>query len=119
MRHNFHVKPTKPTNPSRRWARCLSAPETLVFVGGGPFDVADNPLPRDVKIIASFYDQDRAAFCVVLESASFAPVPPGAAIPEVRGPVIRSRGQARRQAADEAARLLGAGHAPPQEYQLG
>lgn len=69
----------------RRVERWLVTPEFLVEFAkrGEPraVEVVDHALPDDARYVAQFFDLDRACVCLLLESASFAPVLEGEPIP--------------------------------------
>lgn len=45
-------------------------------------------LPADTRPVGLWFHEDRGTFLLLLESASFAPVPVGAAYPEVPAPSL-------------------------------
>lgn len=73
---------------SRRLAGLGVTPELLMFMGSGRFEVAVSPLPEDVQFVGGVYDADAHPFIVIVESASFAPVPAGGMPPLLTPPVI-------------------------------
>jgi hypothetical protein len=74
---------------ARRLARFSIMPELFLVFTSGWFEVIANPLPADVKMVGSFYDEPRHCFTVVLTSEEFAPVPKGALIPDVQPPLLK------------------------------
>lgn len=69
----------------RRLRTCWVTPEIWLHVlkqGTLHTEIVANALPEDASLLRARYDSERRAFCLVLESESFDPVPPGDPIPE-------------------------------------
>ncbi len=73
----------------RRQARFLVTPEFVALLGVGKYEVVENPLPADAKVVAAFYDGQHSCFSVTLESEEFDPLEKGMLVPIVRSPQIR------------------------------
>jgi len=75
-----------------RVARALFAPEVLIRLARGEFEIISNPVPPTARVKYCAYDVDRGAVTLVVEDASFAEVQPGEVIPILEPPAIRVRG---------------------------
>jgi hypothetical protein len=78
------------TPAPRHLARVLVAPELLVSLVTGRFEVVENGLPVGVQVRGAGYGSECRALFVVVEHESFAPVSFGKVIPAAPAPVIRS-----------------------------
>ena len=76
--------------------RILFAPELLVALTRGTFEVVENSVPVDARVRGCTYDPDRGAVTLYVEHDSFAPVEPGDVIPVAAAPIVRSVGSAPR-----------------------
>jgi hypothetical protein len=70
--------------------RVLIAPELLIALTRGTFEVVENGLPAEARIRGCAYDVERAAVTLYVEHDSFAPVEPGAMIPIAEAPIVRA-----------------------------
>ena len=71
-----------------RVARVLFAPELLLRLTRGKFEVVENPVPATATWKYCAYDVERGAVFLVVEDASFAEVAPGEVIPFLEPPMI-------------------------------
>ncbi|HMH81384.1 MAG TPA: hypothetical protein VK531_00830 [Gemmatimonadales bacterium] len=69
--------------------RVLFAPELLISLTRGTFEVVHNGLPADARIRGCTYDAERGAATLYVEHESFADVEPGAVIPIATAPSVR------------------------------
>ncbi len=72
-----------------RVKRMLIAPQILMFLGSGKFEVIENQLPEDANLVRSYYDADGDHFVLVIASDTFEPALWGIDIPILEPPAIR------------------------------
>ncbi len=83
-----HVDSHGDDRPTVRRALLHVAPDCFAYMTSGCFKVIANPMPADAQIVGAFYNHQRNAFGLVLESAEFEPRKLGNVLPELTGPYI-------------------------------
>lgn len=77
---------------NNRIKRFQAAPELIMRLGSGKYEVIANPLPEDAKIERSYYDEDARAFTIIVQSQEFEPVLWGETIPTITPMIQRLNG---------------------------
>ena len=70
-------------------ARVLFAPELLLTLTQGRFEVIENAIPPDARLRGVAYDADRGAVSLMIEHPSFAPCAEGEVLPILAPPRVR------------------------------
>jgi hypothetical protein len=79
-----------PDEQPRRLGLYVVSPDAVLRLGRGCFEVITNPVPSDARIVRSYYDGTGDLFVMVLEHESFKEVLPGAVVPWIELPQLRS-----------------------------
>ena len=83
--------------PERRYKRLIIHYQVLINILNGTVDVTDFVLPDDAKVVHVQDDFRSGGIGVIIESASYGPVPLGHVIPDVSSFAMRVRGKERTQ----------------------
>lgn len=74
-----------PMTHNRRLKQFLVAPEFLLTMGRGKFEVVDNPLPDDAYCVAAGYDPQNHVLYMTVYSDTYPVIPDGGLIPRLLG----------------------------------
>lgn len=83
-----HVEEHGDERPTFRRALLHVTPDAFVHMASGRFNVVANVLPRDARIVGAFFNSQRYAFGVVIESEEFEPIREGELMPDLPPPFI-------------------------------
>ena len=81
----------KADDPERRYKRLYVDHSALIGILNGVVEVADFVLPDDARVVHVYTDLMRHGFAVIVESATYDPVPAGEEVPQVHALAMRVR----------------------------